>query len=90
MVERDFSVMSRILTGLQNCLTTQYLEQLMRRSIEEPSNFDNDLKDEIVDCWKKKRKLGEILVKFTSIVFFLGVLFFFRSVLSHCIDTEGM
>jgi hypothetical protein len=40
--------MNRILTDLRNRLTTEHLEQLMRISIEGPSDLDNDLKDLIV------------------------------------------
>jgi hypothetical protein len=54
-VERDFSTMNRILTDLRNRLTTEHLEQLMKISIEGPSNLDNDLKDLIIDCWKSKK-----------------------------------
>ncbi|CAF1459401.1 unnamed protein product [Rotaria magnacalcarata] len=49
-IERDFSTMNRILTDLRYRLTTDYLEQLMRISIEEPFELDNDLKDLINDC----------------------------------------
>ncbi|CAF4915213.1 unnamed protein product, partial [Rotaria sp. Silwood1] len=51
-VERDFSTMNRILTGLRNRLTTEHLEQLMRISIEGPADLDNDIKNLIIDCWK--------------------------------------
>ena len=54
-VERDFSTMNRILTDLQNRLTTDHLEQLMRISIEGPSDLNNDFKDLIIDCWKSKK-----------------------------------
>jgi hypothetical protein len=60
-VERDFSTMNRILNDLRNRLTTEHLEQLMRISIEGPSDLDNDLKDLIIDCWKSK-KLRKISV----------------------------
>ncbi|CAF3723909.1 unnamed protein product [Rotaria sordida] len=46
--------MNRILIDLRNRLTTEHLEQLMRISIEGPSDLDNDLKDLIIDCWKTK------------------------------------
>jgi hypothetical protein len=49
-VERDFSTMKRILTDLRYRLTTYYSEQLMRISIGEPSELDNDRKDLIIDC----------------------------------------
>ncbi|CAF1332301.1 unnamed protein product [Rotaria sordida] len=49
-VERDFSTMNRILTNLRYRLTTEHLEQLMRISIEGPSDLNNDLKDLIIDC----------------------------------------
>ncbi|CAF4313072.1 unnamed protein product [Rotaria magnacalcarata] len=54
-VERDFSTMNRILTDLRNRLTTEHLEQLMRISIEGPSDLDDDLKDLIINCWKVKK-----------------------------------
>ncbi|CAF4893698.1 unnamed protein product, partial [Rotaria socialis] len=54
-VERDFSTMNRILTDLRNRLTTEHLEQLMRVSIEGPSDLDDDLKDLIINCWKVKK-----------------------------------
>ena len=38
-VERDFSTMNRILTDLRNRLTTEHLEQLMKISIEAPTDF---------------------------------------------------
>jgi hypothetical protein len=41
--------MNRILTDLRNRLTT---EQLIKISIEGPSDLDNDLKDLIIDSWK--------------------------------------
>ncbi|CAF3508505.1 unnamed protein product [Rotaria sp. Silwood2] len=47
-VERDFSTMNRIVTDLRNRLTTEHLEQLMRISIEEPSDL-------VFDCWKIKK-----------------------------------
>ncbi|CAF4170764.1 unnamed protein product [Rotaria sp. Silwood2] len=58
--ERDFSTMNRILTDLRNRLTTEHLEQLMRISIEGPSDLDDDLKDLIINCWKikKSRKIS--------------------------------
>ncbi len=46
---------NRILTDLPNCLTKEYLEQLMRISIEGPADLDNNLKDLIIDCWKSKK-----------------------------------
>ncbi|CAF3880912.1 unnamed protein product, partial [Rotaria sp. Silwood1] len=52
-MERDFSRMNRILTGLRNRLTTEHLEQLMRISIEGPADLDNDIKNLIIDCWKR-------------------------------------
>ncbi|CAF4631061.1 unnamed protein product, partial [Rotaria socialis] len=30
----------------------QHLEQIMRISIEGPSDLDDDLKDLIINCWK--------------------------------------
>ncbi len=47
--------MNRILIDLRNRLTTENLEQLMKISIEGPSDLDNDLKDLIIDCWKSKK-----------------------------------
>ncbi|CAF4782297.1 unnamed protein product, partial [Rotaria socialis] len=47
--------MNRILTDLRNRLTTEHLEQLMRISIEGPSDLDDDLKDLIINCWKVKK-----------------------------------
>jgi hypothetical protein len=44
--------MNRILTDLQNRLTTEHFEKLMRISIEGPPDLVNDLKDLITDCWK--------------------------------------
>jgi len=46
--------MNRILTDLQNRLTTEHLEQLMKISIEGPSDLDNDLKDLTIDFRKSK------------------------------------
>jgi hypothetical protein len=46
--------MNRILTDLRNRLTTEHLEQLMRISIEGPSDLDNDPKDLIISCWKQR------------------------------------
>ena len=54
-VERDFSTMNRILTDLRNRLTTDHLEQLMKISIEGPSDLNNDFKELIIDCWKSKK-----------------------------------
>ncbi|CAF2974128.1 unnamed protein product [Rotaria sp. Silwood2] len=54
-VERDFSTMNRILTDLRNRLTTDHLQKLMKISIEGPSDLDNDLKNLIIDCWKRKK-----------------------------------
>lgn len=42
--------MNRILTDLRYRLTTEHLEQLMKISIEGPSDLDNDLKDLTIDC----------------------------------------
>ena len=55
------SKMNRILTDLRNRLTTEHLEQLMRISIEGPTDLDNDFKNLIIDCWKSK-KLRKIAV----------------------------
>jgi hypothetical protein len=55
--------MNRILTDLQNRLTTEHLEQLMKISIEGPSDLDNDLNDLTIDSWKSKN-LRAILVEF--------------------------
>jgi hypothetical protein len=60
-VERDFSTMNRILTDLRNRLTTEHLEQLMKISIEEPTDLDDNLKNLIIDSWKSK-KLRRIAV----------------------------
>ncbi len=49
ITQSDYS-MNRILNDLRNRLTREHLEQLMRISIEGPSNLDNDLKDLITDC----------------------------------------
>jgi hypothetical protein len=54
-VERDCSTIDRILTDLRNRLTTENLEQLMKISIEGPSDLDNYLNDLIIDCWKSKK-----------------------------------
>jgi hypothetical protein len=51
-VERDFGTMNRILTDLRNRLT---IEQLMKISMEGPSDLDNDLKDLIINSWKSKK-----------------------------------
>jgi len=48
-VERDFSTMNRVLTDLWNRLT-EHLEQLMKISIEGPTDLDDDLKNLIIDC----------------------------------------
>ncbi|CAF4688095.1 unnamed protein product [Rotaria sp. Silwood1] len=60
-VERDFSTMNRILTGLRNRLTTEHLRKLMRISREGPADLDDDIKNIIIDCWKSK-KLRKISV----------------------------
>jgi hypothetical protein len=68
-VERDSSTINRILTDLQNRLKT---EQLIKISIEGPSDLDNDLKDLIIDSWKSK-KLRRISVLFSFEVFLHNV-----------------
>ncbi|CAF1540891.1 unnamed protein product [Rotaria sordida] len=52
-VERNFSTMNRILTKLRNQLTTQYVDQLMRISIEGPDTLNEEIKEEIINYWKK-------------------------------------
>ncbi|CAF1424761.1 unnamed protein product [Rotaria sordida] len=51
-VERNFSTMNRILTELRNQLTTQYVDQLMRISIEGPDTLNEEIKEEIINYWK--------------------------------------
>ena len=60
-VERNFSTMNRILTGLRNRLTTEHLKKLMRTSIEGSAHLDDDIKNIIIDNWKSK-KLRKISV----------------------------
>jgi len=52
-VERDFSTMNRILTKLRNRLTTEHIEQLMRISMEGADTLNEEMKDEIINYWKK-------------------------------------
>ena len=54
-LERDFSTMNRILTKLRNRLTTEYVEQLMRISIEGTNILNEETKNEIINCWKLKK-----------------------------------
>ncbi|CAF3338289.1 unnamed protein product [Rotaria socialis] len=52
-VERDFSTMNRVLTKLRNRLTTEHVDQLMRISIEGVDTLNEDMKEEIINYWKK-------------------------------------
>ncbi|CAM2704460.1 unnamed protein product [Rotaria socialis] len=52
-VERDFSTMNRILTKLRNRLTTKHVDQLMRISMEGGNTLNEEMKDEIINYWKK-------------------------------------
>ncbi|CAF3466629.1 unnamed protein product [Rotaria socialis] len=52
-VERDFSTMNRILTKLRNRLTTKHVDQLMRISKEGANTLNEEMKDEIINYWKK-------------------------------------
>lgn len=49
-VEHNFSTINRMLTDLWYRLITEHLEQLMRISIEGPSNLDNGLRYLIINC----------------------------------------
>jgi len=52
-VERDFSTMNRILTKLRNRLIIEHVDQLMRISIEGPDILNEEIKEEIINNWKK-------------------------------------
>ncbi|CAF4880233.1 unnamed protein product [Rotaria sp. Silwood1] len=52
-VERNFSTMNRILTKLRNQLTIQHVDQLMRISIEGEDTLNEEIKEEIINYWKK-------------------------------------
>lgn len=52
-VERDFSTMNRVLTKLRNRLTTEHIDQLMRISIEGADTLNEEMKEEIINYWKK-------------------------------------
>jgi hypothetical protein len=78
--------MNRILIDLRNRLTTEHLEQLMKISIEGPSDLDNDLKDLIIDYWKSK-KYEEF--RFNLDLFFFSKCFVFLSMFfSLCISNR--
>ncbi len=52
-VERDFSTMNRVLTKLRNRLTIEHVDQLMRISIEGADILNEEMKEEIINHWKK-------------------------------------
>ncbi|CAF1346512.1 unnamed protein product [Rotaria sp. Silwood1] len=52
-VERDFSTMNRVLTKLKNRLTTEHVNQLMKISIEGADTLNEEMKEEIINYWKK-------------------------------------
>ncbi|CAF2884228.1 unnamed protein product [Rotaria sp. Silwood2] len=52
-VKMNFSTMNRILTKLRNQLTIQHVDQLMRISIEGEDTLNEEIKEEIINYWKK-------------------------------------
>lgn len=58
-VERDFSVMNRILTKLRNRLRITHVDQLMRISVEGMDTLNEEMKEEIINYLKtaKPRRL---------------------------------
>ena len=52
-VERNFSTTNRILTKLRSQLTAQHVDQLMRITIEDADTLNEEIKEEIINYWKK-------------------------------------
>ena len=52
-VPRNFSIKNRILTKLRNQLTTQHVDQLMRSTIEGADTLNEEIKEGIINYWKK-------------------------------------
>ena len=52
-VEKDFSIMNRILTKLRNRLSVEHADHLMRISIEGEDVLNEEVKEKVIDYWKK-------------------------------------
>ena len=72
-IERNFSTMNRILTKLKSQLTTQHVDQLMRITIEGADTLDDEIKEEIINYWKKlkPRRLPVYIILYGFFVLFL-------------------
>jgi len=55
-VERSFSQMKLIKTGLRSCLSDKSLSNLIKVAIESPAELTDSNLKEIVNVWKRKSR----------------------------------